>query len=98
MNQTSRARPGTTPPRRRPVGADLRPGGGVHFRVWAPAHEAVEVVLEGGPGAGDGRERPALGLSPEGDGYYSGVVPSAGVGTRYRYRLGRGGAFPDPAS
>jgi maltooligosyltrehalose trehalohydrolase len=100
MSQTTRARPEARPDRRLPVGAEVMPGGGVHFRVWAPAHEAVEVVVEGGPGARDGRERPAvaIALAPEGGGYFSGVVASAAAGTRYRYRLGSKGAFPDPAS
>ena len=29
-----------------PLGAELQPGGGVHFRVWAPACERVDVVIE----------------------------------------------------
>src|SRR4051812_24485855 len=37
--------------RRLPVGAEVLPGGGTHFRVWAPRRRSVEVVLEGGPGA-----------------------------------------------
>jgi hypothetical protein len=39
-------------PRRLPVGAELLPGRGVHFRVWASQRCQVEVVLEGGPGRG----------------------------------------------
>jgi maltooligosyltrehalose trehalohydrolase len=38
-------------------------------------------------------------LMPEGNGYFSGVVPSAGAGTLYRYRLeDEAGVYPDPAS
>ena len=37
-------------PRRLPVGAEVLPGRGVHFRVWASRRRRVEVVLEGGPG------------------------------------------------
>src|SRR4051794_5726522 len=82
--------------RRRPVGAEVMPdGAGVHFRVWAPAHGAVQVVLEGGPGAG--RSAPAIDLVAEGAGYFSGEVTGAAAGTRYRYRLG-GELYPDPAS
>ena len=85
--------------RRLPVGAEVRPGGGVHFRVWAPRHRAVAVEF-----VDDGRS--ALPLAPEGNGYFSGTAPAAGAGTRYRFRLGDGkktsagerGFVPDPAS
>lgn len=88
--------------RRRPVGAEASPERGVHFRVWAPAHARVEVVLEGDaqPKAGANRDQSqAIELEPEEGGYFSRFVPSASVGTRYRYRLG--GAkehWADPAS
>lgn len=29
-----------------PIGAEIMPTGGVHFRVWAPGHEKLEVVIE----------------------------------------------------
>ena len=32
--------------RRLPVGAEVQPGGGVHFRVWAPDWEQVDLWLE----------------------------------------------------
>ena len=84
---------------RLPVGAEVRPGGGVHFRVWAPRHRAVAVDF-----VDDGTE--ALPLAPEGNGYFSGTAPAAGAGTRYGFRLGDGkkasagerGFVPDPAS
>jgi maltooligosyltrehalose trehalohydrolase len=79
--------------RRLPVGAELAGGGGVGFRVWADRHRRVEVVLEGGPGGG------SHALEPEGGGYFSGVVPGAGAGTLYRYRLdGADALLADPAS
>jgi hypothetical protein len=37
-----------TPPRRLPVGAEVLPGGGVHFRVWADRNARIEVVVEDG--------------------------------------------------
>lgn len=90
--------------RRLPVGAEPLPGGGTHFRVWAPgADHAVVVELEPGeaPRAGNGtgtREpSPATALEPEGDGYCSGTVAEAGPGTRYRFRVGER-ALADPAS
>lgn len=82
--------------RRWPVGADLSPGGGVHFRVWAPGRRKVAVVLEAGPGS------PAtVPLEPEPgeEGYFSRRIESAAAGTRYRYRLDDGDyRYPDPAS
>jgi maltooligosyltrehalose trehalohydrolase len=76
--------------RRLPVGADVQPAGGVHFRVWAPASKSVVVEVEGGP---------SRGLTAEPDGYFSGLVGDAGVDARYRFRLeGQDRALPDPAS
>lgn len=76
-------------PRRRTVGAELVDGG-VHFRVWAPAHQAVRVVLDGSRG---------LDLDRDKDGYFSGLAADAHAGTRYRFRLdGERETFPDPAS
>jgi maltooligosyltrehalose trehalohydrolase len=37
-------------------------------------------------------------LQRESNGYFSGVAMQAGAGTRYRFRLDGGDAFPDPAS
>jgi maltooligosyltrehalose trehalohydrolase len=34
-----------------PIGAELQPNGGTHFRVCAPRSKKVEVLLEAGPGA-----------------------------------------------
>ena len=76
--------------RRIPVGAETQPGGGVHFRVWAPDRSGVEVVIEG-------RAAP-MPLSPEPAGYFAGLAPGVGAGARYRYRLDGHDAFPDPAS
>jgi maltooligosyltrehalose trehalohydrolase len=74
--------------RRRSVGAELVDGG-VHFRVWAPAHRQVAVVI-------GGREHT---LDAEAGGYFSGLVGEARAGTRYRFRLGDdASAWPDPAS
>jgi maltooligosyltrehalose trehalohydrolase len=78
--------------RRLPVGAEIHPEGGVHFRVWAPRRKKVEAVLEGGRASG------AWPLLPDGKGYFSGVVGAARSGTLYRFRLDGEGPFPDPAS
>lgn len=63
--------------------------GGTRFRVWAPDHGAVDVVLE------DGR---AIPLEREPDGHFSATVAGVGAGDRYRLRPAGGSAVPDPAS
>ena len=75
-----------------PAGAEVLAGGkGVHFRVWAPDHEKVDVLLY------DPTER-AFSLSPEpSSGYFSALFDEVSAGTLYRYRLS-GDTFPDPAS
>jgi maltooligosyltrehalose trehalohydrolase len=67
-------------------------GEGVRFRVWAPEARSLEVVLHGQ--AGDSVHPLAKGP----DGYFSGLVPGARAGDRYRYRIDGRGPFPDPAS
>jgi len=79
--------------RRYPIGAEVQPNGGTHFRVWAPRPKKVEVMLEAGPGA------PAIvPLKQEADGYFAGLVLQAAELTRYRFRLDGVGCFPDPMS
>ena len=74
--------------RRYPVGAELH-AGGTNFRVWAPRHHQVEVVL---------RDGDSVALTAEGDGYFSGSA-SVAAGVQYRFRLGpTADLFPDPAS
>ena len=85
--------------RRLPVGAEVLPNGGVHFRVWAPRRRRVDVVLEGKmTTAGGGNDSLIYELAQEPAGYYSGFVASATAGTLYRYRLDGGEAYPDPVS
>ncbi len=77
------------PSRRLPIGAELAPGG-VHFRVWAPSRKRVEVVFEEAA-----EEWPVdFELTPERDGYFSGLVPGAGAGALYRF--GSTAATPSP--
>ncbi len=72
-----------------PIGAEWL-SEGVHFRVWAPQRERVEVVLE------DGR---SARLQREDDGYFATLVDGVEPGALYRYRLDdEDGAYPDPAS
>lgn len=81
----------TTTRRRLPIGAEYQRGEGTHFRVWAPAARRVEVVF-------DDADPAAVPLRGEEDGYFSGFTAAAQPGTRYRFRLDGGDAFPDPAS
>ena len=67
--------------RRLPVGAEALPGGGVHFRVWAPRRRRVEVVFEGESAL------KTFALEEEGGGYFSGLAEGATEGALYRFRL-----------
>jgi maltooligosyltrehalose trehalohydrolase len=64
-------------------------GAGTRFRVWAPRARTIEVVVER-PGAAP--LVATLEASP--DGHVSGLIPSAKVGGRYRYRIDGMGPFP----
>ncbi|HEX5165840.1 MAG TPA: malto-oligosyltrehalose trehalohydrolase [Thermomicrobiales bacterium] len=79
--------------RRLPVGVELRAAGGVDVRVWAPRCHSVAFVLESS--SGHPTETP---LAAEADGYFAGFVAEASPGSRYRFRLDGGSAYPDPAS
>ncbi len=82
----------TEPVRRRlPIGAEVQPTTGVHFRVWAPDSTAVSVVI------GDRGDR-VQPLTADAEGYFSGLVEDARAGTRYKFRVGDGHDCPDPAS
>ena len=78
------------PVRRLPIGAEPQPGGGVHFRVWAPSCYEVSLEIEG---------LEPTALRPDADGYFSLWSLPARVGMRYRFRLDGGKAvLADPAS
>jgi maltooligosyltrehalose trehalohydrolase len=84
--------------RRLPIGAELLPSGGVEFGVWAGDRRQVEVAILGGPGAAsDGQER-LVSLNGDEHGYFRGVVPEAGPGTLYKFRLDGEAMYPDPVS
>jgi 1,4-alpha-glucan branching enzyme len=77
------------PVRRLLIGAELQPGGGVDFRLWAPRWRKVVVEIEG--------LEPET-LQAETGGYFSLWSQLARVGMRYRFRLDRRDlALPDPA-
>jgi maltooligosyltrehalose trehalohydrolase len=81
--------------RRLPVGAEVQPGGGVHFRVWAPRCQKVVVQVADR----SGERRKPLALVLEEKGYFSTFEPEAAAGDRYWFLLDSDGAkVPDPAS
>lgn len=82
--------------RRLPVGAELQPGGGAHFRVWAPRARGVKVQFSIDLKFADD-QIDEFELEPESDGNFSGFLNKATPGMFYKYRLGNG-SFPDPAS
>ncbi|MBI4527888.1 MAG: malto-oligosyltrehalose trehalohydrolase [Deltaproteobacteria bacterium] len=79
--------------RRYPIGAERVPTGEVHFRVWSPRSKTMEVVVETGSAANT-----ATRLSPEENGYFSGVVPGCKAGDLYRFRMDGHRLLLDPAS
>jgi maltooligosyltrehalose trehalohydrolase len=84
-----------TPVRRLPVGAEAQLGGGVHFRVWAPDRQRVTVQIA----SGDEKAVQPFPLTAEGDGYFSGLHPTAAIGDRYCLLVDEEDLrLPDPAS
>ena len=74
-------------------GAELRPEGGVRFRLWAPGAAHIDVEL--GDAATTTR-RVRLRRAP--DGWHEVIDGEAAAGTRYRYVTPDGLRVPDPAS
>ena len=81
------------PDRPSPIGA-WREDHGTRFRVWAPEHGSVELVLE------RDHRRELRPLSRHEGGYWSATFDDVHAGETYRYRLEGDDArtFPDPAS
>lgn len=74
-----------------PVGAEVLPAGGVHFRVWAPRRKKVAIAIA--------NRRKVVALEAEEDGYFSGIVEKARAGTRYSFCFdNEEKLYPDPAS
>lgn len=76
------------------LGAWVEAGPRVRWRVWAPGHREVQVVLhdaEGKPGK-------VLPMTPEPGGFFGAVLEGAGSGVRYKLRVDGEGPFPDPWS
>lgn len=77
-----------------PIGAEVQPAGGVHFRTWAPNSKTVFAQHYDGSNSTPTAE---IQLAPEEDGYFSGLMEKLRPGDLYKFRL-EAGSFPDPAS
>ncbi len=75
---------------RRLHGAEIRPEGGVRFRLWAPADARVSLSIEP-----EGRLIPMRGVD---EGWHELTLDEAGAGMLYRFALPSGLKVPDPAS
>lgn len=73
-----------------PFGASMQRDGAVRFRIWAPAHQRIELRLA------DTRQR--LPMLPFDQGWHELVTYDAKVGTLYQFALPNGSNVPDPAS
>jgi maltooligosyltrehalose trehalohydrolase len=72
------------------LGAHPDPAG-VHFSIWAPTAQKVEVVFEP-------PSEKTLPLAKESDGYFRGWGPNVKPNALYRFRVDGNGPFPDPTS
>ena len=73
-----------------PHGSEVRADGSVRFRLWAPACQHVDLVLDDAAAS-----FPMIAMH---DGWHERITPAARSGTRYRFRLPNGLLVPDPAS
>jgi len=76
------------------LGAWVEEGAGVRWRVWAPGHQRLEVVIH------DARGQPGriVPMSPEPGDCFGAVLEGHGAGTFYKLRVDGEGPFPDPWS
>lgn len=73
-------------------GARRQDDGTVHWRLWAPKHESVSLVIDPeGP-------RTEHAMRVDGRGYHRFAAEAVQEGTRYAFRLADGRELPDPAS
>src|SRR5262245_45488979 len=82
--------------RRFAVGAEVKPGGGVDFRVWAPKSKRVSVLLSSQLSFRDGKLE-EVELHAEDKGYFARQIAEAHPRMFYKFRLDDG-SYPDPAS
>src|ERR1041385_2640821 len=62
---------------------------GVHYRIWAPLHKSLRVVVNGA------RE---ISLRRDGEGVFAGIDPSGKAGDLYQFKLPDGKTLPDPGT
>lgn len=76
-----------------PFGTRLDAGGGVTFRLWAPAAQQAQLAIE------TGSPKPELHpAEADAQGWWECTVPHATAGTLYRWRIDNKLLVPDPAS
>ncbi len=75
-----------------PFGTELLDNGCVHFRLWAPGAEQVDVCLA------DGGSQNIISMTTEKEGWFGTITNQATTGSRYCYRINGGIMVPDPAS
>ncbi len=66
--------------------------GTVHWRLWAPKHDSVSLVID------PEGQRTRHVMSVDGHGYHRFAADGVPEGARYVFRLADGREFPDPAS
>ncbi|MGD9614163.1 MAG: malto-oligosyltrehalose trehalohydrolase [Alphaproteobacteria bacterium] len=92
--ETARREPPPRIVRRLPVGAEQQPGGGVHFRIWAPRVREIAVEIQDAIGGAH-----PIPLQAEAGGYWSALVAEARPGMRYGFRTDTlDTLLPDPVS
>jgi maltooligosyltrehalose trehalohydrolase len=80
--------------RQYPIGVEISRDGVVHARVWAPKRTLVSFVEL----ALDDSRLSSTELDPEGNGYFSAVIPNITRGSLYTLRLDDRIDVPDPVS
>src|SRR5258706_12151026 len=78
-----------------PIGAEVVPDGGVHFRVWGSKCEKLAVELSIEP---DFSRLERIDLQSEENGYFSGHVSKARPGMLYKFNAGQPGSGFSPKS
>lgn len=80
-----------------PFGSEIHDGGGVSFRLWAPAAKEVALCLSGTSNALHS-DNTILPMQTDTDGWFHITTNLALAGTSYRFRINNKIEVPDPAS
>jgi len=84
--------------RRLPIGAEVLPEGGVHFRVWSPACRKAQVVFEESERSSR-QSGLSFDLEQDSKGYFSAYIPEASDSDIYRFHFDDDSQnYYDPAS